>query len=380
MVGSLTSRPAGPREGIRCATENAVRWWSSASIPASPTGLRRRRAPWHRLMAADGGVIRPADGLARAPPGRPARAPGHPAGRASPRCRRPRSTVFRCKCSFSFRGRTGAGRRAPVPPGARRPVLDYTPQQVKSAVCGSGRAAKAQVAQMVASVLALGAPPSPTMPPTRSRSPCATPTARRWPRRCSHDRARRRRGGGPAPRPRRRGDRGGHRLPPGGVDRDPAPGPGGRHARVAAHPPGGARGRAGPLRLRDRGGARPLPAAHRRPHRRAEDGGRGAQRRAAARARRRAGRRRHRPPAGRARDRQAHGRAHRRRAAREGRRRARRSRRRDHRDARRRPAPPGARRPARAGLPPAEAQALVETATGETAEELLASALRGSRA
>ena len=40
-------------------------------------------------------------------------------------------------------------------------MLDYTPQQVKSAVCGSGRAAKAQVAQMVASVLALGAPPSP---------------------------------------------------------------------------------------------------------------------------------------------------------------------------------------------------------------------------
>jgi len=41
------------------------------------------------------------------------------------------------------------------------PCADYTPQQVKSAVCGSGRAAKAQVAQMVASVLALGAPPSP---------------------------------------------------------------------------------------------------------------------------------------------------------------------------------------------------------------------------
>ena len=38
---------------------------------------------------------------------------------------------------------------------------DYTPQQVKGAVCGTGRADKAQVARMVASVLGLGAPPSP---------------------------------------------------------------------------------------------------------------------------------------------------------------------------------------------------------------------------
>ena len=38
--------------------------------------------------------------------------------------------------------------------------FSYTPQQVKAAVCGSGRAAKEQVAWMVKSMLALEAPPA----------------------------------------------------------------------------------------------------------------------------------------------------------------------------------------------------------------------------
>jgi crossover junction endodeoxyribonuclease RuvC len=37
----------------------------------------------------------------------------------------------------------------------------YTPQQVKAAVCGSGRAGKDQVARMVQTLLALSSPPSP---------------------------------------------------------------------------------------------------------------------------------------------------------------------------------------------------------------------------
>jgi crossover junction endodeoxyribonuclease RuvC len=41
------------------------------------------------------------------------------------------------------------------------PCAHYTPQQVKSAVCGSGRAAKDQVIRMVQAVLALAEPPSP---------------------------------------------------------------------------------------------------------------------------------------------------------------------------------------------------------------------------
>lgn len=41
------------------------------------------------------------------------------------------------------------------------PCTDYTPQQVKQAVCGSGRADKAQVQTMVQAVLGLGEVPRP---------------------------------------------------------------------------------------------------------------------------------------------------------------------------------------------------------------------------
>jgi crossover junction endodeoxyribonuclease RuvC len=41
------------------------------------------------------------------------------------------------------------------------PARSYTPQQVKSAVCGHGRAGKAQVSRMVAQLLGLAAPPTP---------------------------------------------------------------------------------------------------------------------------------------------------------------------------------------------------------------------------
>ncbi len=41
------------------------------------------------------------------------------------------------------------------------PTRSYTPQQVKGAVCGNGRAGKDQVARMVARLLGRDAPPSP---------------------------------------------------------------------------------------------------------------------------------------------------------------------------------------------------------------------------
>jgi len=41
------------------------------------------------------------------------------------------------------------------------PCFAYTPQQVKGAVCGSGRAPKEQVQRMVAALLALAEPPRP---------------------------------------------------------------------------------------------------------------------------------------------------------------------------------------------------------------------------
>ena len=46
-----------------------------------------------------------------------------------------------------------AGRRA-------IPCSSYTPQQVKGAVCGNGRAAKVQVQQMVGTLLGLAEPPA----------------------------------------------------------------------------------------------------------------------------------------------------------------------------------------------------------------------------
>jgi crossover junction endodeoxyribonuclease RuvC len=44
--------------------------------------------------------------------------------------------------------------------GRGLPVRSYTPQQVKGAVCGHGRAGKEQVGTMVARLLRLAAPPS----------------------------------------------------------------------------------------------------------------------------------------------------------------------------------------------------------------------------
>jgi len=44
---------------------------------------------------------------------------------------------------------------------AEVPCASYTPQQVKGAVCGNGRAAKDQVARMVQVLLALAEPPAP---------------------------------------------------------------------------------------------------------------------------------------------------------------------------------------------------------------------------
>ena len=59
------------------------------------------------------------------------------------------------------------------------PCTGYTPQQVKGAVCGNGRAGKDQVARMVKTLLGLAEEPRPITPPTRWRSRSATPTARR---------------------------------------------------------------------------------------------------------------------------------------------------------------------------------------------------------
>ena len=56
---------------------------------------------------------------------------------------------------------------------------EYAPARVKQAVCGYGRADKAQVQRMVKAILALTREPTPTTRPTRSRSRSATRSRRR---------------------------------------------------------------------------------------------------------------------------------------------------------------------------------------------------------
>jgi crossover junction endodeoxyribonuclease RuvC len=57
----------------------------------------------------------------------------------------------------------GHGRGAAMLAAGQRGIecASYTPQQVKAAVCGNGRAGKEQVARMVQTLLALALPPTP---------------------------------------------------------------------------------------------------------------------------------------------------------------------------------------------------------------------------
>ena len=151
---------------------------------------------------------------------------------------------FGAERPLGVRRRPGARRRPAAPPAAAAsPCTDYTPQQVKGAVCGSGRADKdAGDADGPGAAGAARSRRRPTTPPTRSPSRSATPTTRRCaaPRRrrtwrACGDRARRRRGRGPPRRPRRRRDGRRRRLPARGLRRDAAPGAGRRASRVSLH-------------------------------------------------------------------------------------------------------------------------------------------------
>src|SRR5215208_4342068 len=134
---------------------------------------------------------------------------------------------------------------------------------------------------------------------------------------CRRDRPRARRGRHPAPRPRRRRLRR-RRLSPRGLRPVAQARAARRPGRHAARPPDPARRRSEPVRLPLRGGARPFPRAHRGPVGGAEGRAGRALRRPAARARRGHRHRRCRAFPGGPGDRQAHGGADHRRAAREG--------------------------------------------------------------
>ncbi len=123
-------------------------------------GVVRRRAG--RLAALDGGVIRT----------RAERTPEHRLAdlfvqveelldRHSPDAVALEAIYFGQNVRSAFA--VGQARGVVLMAAGRRsiPCEDYTPQQVKAAVCGSGRAPKEQVTRMVQSLLALPEPPTP---------------------------------------------------------------------------------------------------------------------------------------------------------------------------------------------------------------------------
>jgi crossover junction endodeoxyribonuclease RuvC len=122
-------------------------------------GVVARRA--QRLVALDGGVIETAAGL---PPERRL-ADIHAAvdsllAEHEPDCMALEELYFgqNVKTAFAVGQAKGVTILAAGVRGV--PCESYTPQQVKGAVCGSGRAPKEQVARMVQALLALPAPPA----------------------------------------------------------------------------------------------------------------------------------------------------------------------------------------------------------------------------
>ena len=190
-----------------------------------------------RLVALDGGVIEtraglPAERRLADDPRRGRRA----ARRARARRGGARGAVLRPERAHA---RSPSARRAAsvmLAAGQRGlPCTGYTPQQVKGAVCGNGRAGKDQVARMVAG--AARAARAGRARPRRRRArggDLPRSTARRSSRALAgarrDDRAAARRGRG-APRRPRRGPLRRRRLPRGRLGRDAAPRAAGRASR-----------------------------------------------------------------------------------------------------------------------------------------------------
>jgi crossover junction endodeoxyribonuclease RuvC len=159
MAGGARVAPGGVRRG----TENAVRMVVLGIDPGLANcgfGVVFRRG--HRLLAADGGVIETASGLA------PERRLALLHGRVSELMDEHRPDAVALEALyFGQNVRTafavGQARGAVLLAAGQRGIgcVDYTPQQVKGAVCGAGRADKAQVARMVQALLSLAEPPRP---------------------------------------------------------------------------------------------------------------------------------------------------------------------------------------------------------------------------
>ena len=163
MVGALTSRVDGPQGGVRAATENhgpMVVLGIDPGLANCGFGVVVRRS--HRLVATDGGVIATAAGLATER--RLATLHARLSGLLDEH--RPDAVALEA-LFFGQNVRTafavGQARGVVLLAAGQRgiPCWSYTPQQIKGAVCGSGRAAKDQVQRMVQTLLSLEELPRP---------------------------------------------------------------------------------------------------------------------------------------------------------------------------------------------------------------------------
>ncbi|MEA2251220.1 MAG: crossover junction endodeoxyribonuclease RuvC [Solirubrobacteraceae bacterium] len=153
----------GVGEGIRPGAENAVRMVVLGIDPGLANcgyGVVVRRG--NRLVATDGGVIETRAGVA------PERRLSELHERVAelldehgPDALALEALFFGQNVRTAFA--VGQARGAILLAAGQRgvPCVDYTPQQVKGAVCGTGRAPKDQVARMVQALLSLPAPPRP---------------------------------------------------------------------------------------------------------------------------------------------------------------------------------------------------------------------------
>ena len=136
-----------------------------------------------RLVALDGGVIetRRGHGRGRAPGAHPRAASSELLDAYRPDAVAVEDLYFGANARSAFA--VGQARGVVILAAGQRAIrcASYTPQQVKTAVCGSGRAGQGPgPADGPDAARAARAAASPTTPPTRSRSRSATPTARRW--------------------------------------------------------------------------------------------------------------------------------------------------------------------------------------------------------
>jgi crossover junction endodeoxyribonuclease RuvC len=162
-VDGRTTRCSAAREGIRPGTENAclmVVLGIDPGLANTGYGVVARRSG--RLAALDGGVIETRAGV---PPERRL-AVLHQRVHDLIATHEPDAVALEALFFGQNVGTAfavGQARGAVLVAAGERgvPCCDYTPQQVKSAVCGSGRAPKDQVQRMVQALLRLPAPPRP---------------------------------------------------------------------------------------------------------------------------------------------------------------------------------------------------------------------------